>query len=599
VVKKNNTIKTGKKITNDLILLLPILLFTTVYMFCVRAWVVPNSYQGFFWWENSQYTGDLYAYFRMQVFSVVTILFFVYMLFCVFQGKVKIQKRKVYIPMVIYAVMAVVSYIFSEYKDIALFGANGKYEGTLTLICYMLILFYTMHAVSGEKNVKLVVKCFAVTCFFLGLWGIMQTMGVDLNDLPAWLYVPAQFREVASMEEAVHTNAVTWFFTNQNYISFFMIFPIYLFAMSCIAEESGKKKVLYAVLTGLMLFSLWQAASLGGMVGLAVAVVAALLIAGVKNIVKWRKSLGMLILVAVVSMGASLPVIMGEVQSGADFSKLPGIDAAYAAGEEESDSLQFVKIDHIITDGPEIVFSFEGEEVRIKTENDTLKSVADASGKELSADNPLVQISTYTDEGTGYTIIVAKTANKEWKFVVTAGQTYFVSQTGQGIKLDKVESMGFEDNQGFATYRGYIWSRTLPLLKDTLLLGKGADTYAIYFPQDDYAGRYNIGYYKDTQNTIIDKPHNMYLGWAVNTGVVSMIALVAVFVIYLIESIKVYRKHTYEGFIDYIGMGIFIAIVGFMVSGLVNDTTIQMMPLVYVFLGMGFAINHMLKEKKD
>jgi len=261
--------------------------------------------------------------------------------------------------------------------------------------------------------------------------------------------------------------------------------------------------------------------------------------------------------------------------------------------------LQFVKIDHTITDGPEIVFSFEGEEVRIKTENDTLKSVADASGKELSADNPLVQISTYTDEGTGYTIIVAKTANKEWKFVVTAGQTYFVSQTGQGIKLDKVESMGFEDNQGFATYRGYIWSRTLPLLKDTLLLGKGADTYAIYFPQDDYAGRYNIGYYKDTQNTIIDKPHNMYLGWAVNTGVVSMIALVAVFVIYLIESIKVYRKHTYEGFIDYIGMGIFIAIVGFMVSGLVNDTTIQMMPLVYVFLGMGFAINHMLKEKKD
>ena len=32
---------------------------------------------------------------------------------------------------------------------------------------------------------------------------------------------------------------------------------------------------------------------------------------------------------------------------------------------------------------------------------------------------------------------------------------------------------------------------------------------------------------------------------------------------------------------------------------LVNDTTIQMMPLVYVFMGMGVAINRMLKNSAE
>jgi hypothetical protein len=76
-----------------------------------------------------------------------------------------------------------------------------------------------------------------------------------------------------------------------------------------------------------------------------------------------------------------------------------------------------------------------------------------------------------------------------------------------------------------------------------------------------------------------------------------LIVLVVIFVLYLAESVKIYRKRQFEGFAEYIGMGIFIAVAGFMVSGLVNDTTIQMMPLVYVFLGMGFAINCMLQKK--
>lgn len=581
---KNHSVKTkGKGVSKDLILLLPILFLTTVFLFCIRGCVVPNYFEDLHWGSPGAYFVDLYSYFRMQIFVAVTILFSLYLVFCLVTGSVKINKHKAYIPMLIYVVMVVVSYLFSEYKQVAFLGDFERYEGTLTLIAYMLILFYTMQVIRNEAAIRLILKCFVVSCVLLGIWGILQVLGVRLDMIPQFLYIPAKLRGMVNMTKSMNTSAVTWFFTNQNYTSFFMVFPICLFGMCCIAEEDMKKKVLFAVLTGLMMFCLWRAASLGGMVGLAVAGVAALLIAGGKNIVKWRKSLGILALAAVISIGASLPVIMNEMKNGVPVS--------------EKGSMEFVKLEHITTEGKDIVFGFEGNEVRIITENGLLEKVVDASGKELAVDNPLLQVSSYQDEETKYDVIQAKTANRTWHFVVQNGQSLYVTDSGKGIKLGPTESIGFVNSQGFATNRGYIWSRTLPLLKDTLLFGHGADTFVLYFPQEDFAGRYNISYYTDSGNHMFDKPHNMYLGWAVNTGVVSMVALVAVFLLYLAESVKTYRKRQFEGFAEYIGMGIFIATAGFMVSGLVNDTTIQMMPLVYVFLGMGFSINRMLQKK--
>lgn len=576
--------KTGYRrkegIADEMILLLPLLFLLTIYLFCVRAKIVDNSYFGTFWLGGGEQTGDIYGYFRMQLFVGITLLFTAYMLFCIFTGRLKVNRHKAYIPMAVYAVFVVVSYLFSEQKAVALWGANSRYEGTIPLLCYMLLLFYTIQAVRSEKAVSLVVKCFGGACFVLGIWGILQTMGFRLTDLPAWLYVPANLRGASDISLAMDTNTVNWFFSNQNYTAFFLIFPVCLFGMACIAAEERKKRICYAVLTGLMLFCLWQAASLGGMVGLAVSFLMALCIAG-RNIGKWKKSLGLLLLAGVLSIGASLPVILQEVKSAARTDGSAGAD---------TQGLRFAAIDDIVTDGEDIVFFFEGEEVRIVTEHGKVAAVTGTA-------QDCLQVSSYIDEKTGYHIVAVDTANNTWIFIAEGGSTYFVTPTGQGIPLHRTERLGFENHQGFATNRGYIWSRTLPLLQDTIVYGKGADTFALYFPQDDYAGKYNIGVFSNTQNTVVDKPHNMYLGTAVQTGCISLLALLAIYALYLAESVRLYHKHTYEGFADYIGMGIFIAIAGYLVAGLVNDSTVQMMPEVYVFLGMGFAVNRLLKKR--
>ena len=68
---------------------------------------------------------------------------------------------------------------------------------------------------------------------------------------------------------------------------------------------------------------------------------------------------------------------------------------------------------------------------------------------------------------------------------------------------------------------------------------------------------------------------------------------------YIIESIKTYRKCGFDTFSKMIGGAIFIAILGFLVGGLVNDSTVQITPIFYTFLGIGFAVNRMVKNKQN
>ncbi len=148
----------------------------------------------------------------------------------------------------------------------------------------------------------------------------------------------------------------------------------------------------------------------------------------------------------------------------------------------------------------------------------------------------------------------------------------------------------------FGSGRGYIWSRTLPMLQDTIFLGHGADTYTIYFPHHDYAGKFSANW---QINRIVDKPHNMYMGMAVGTGMISLLALLALWGMYIVQSFKLYFNAKYEDsdFNTYAGAGIFLGICGFLVAGLVNDSSVSVMPMFYGLLGTGIAINRMLKER--
>jgi len=112
-----------------------------------------------------------------------------------------------------------------------------------------------------------------------------------------------------------------------------------------------------------------------------------------------------------------------------------------------------------------------------------------------------------------------------------------VSPTNRWISYrggKEIESWGFEGMGTFGSNRGYIWSRTIPMLKSTIVAGKGPDTFALYFPQYDFLNK--LRYYQ-TGGIFVDKAHNMYLQTALNTGILSLLALLAIFGMYAVSSI--------------------------------------------------------------
>lgn len=141
--------------------------------------------------------------------------------------------------------------------------------------------------------------------------------------------------------------------------------------------------------------------------------------------------------------------------------------------------------------------------------------------------------------------------------------------------------------------RGYIWANTVDLIADKPLLGHGANTLAYYYPYNDPDKNKRFLVLR----TMIDKPHNAYLGFAFNFGVIAFLFLLYLFAAHLFYNVKQLVKsggeqpllRTYQ-----------IAILGFLIAfwvqGLFNDFVIGSGPIHWILLGFGIALYHCREE---
>jgi O-antigen ligase len=153
--------------------------------------------------------------------------------------------------------------------------------------------------------------------------------------------------------------------------------------------------------------------------------------------------------------------------------------------------------------------------------------------------------------------------------------------------LEEVESYGFEGKEMFASKRGYIWSRTIPLLDEAVLTGYGPDTFAIFFPQEDVLGKFK---YYGTAKKIVDKPHNFYLQIWVNTGLISLIAVITLFVGYFLRNFINYFSNNLKNYYSQVGLAFFAAFAAYAAAAFFNDSVLSVAPVFWTILGLGIAV---------
>ena len=183
---------------------------------------------------------------------------------------------------------------------------------------------------------------------------------------------------------------------------------------------------------------------------------------------------------------------------------------------------------------------------------------------------------------------------KTWDLVKKDNKLLYYNPQGRLDKLRKVDSIGFENNYDFATRRGYIWSRTFPMLKSAALIGVGADNFVYEFPNNDYVGKVN----SEFNAQLITKPHNMYLQIWTQDGMFACLALIALYVMLVIVTWKNCMNAEKKTWIHKTAMAIFCGASGYMVVGLANDSSVCVAPLFWILMGLGFAVNHMIKCSK-
>lgn len=606
--------------------LLPVMFFTAVVILMVRMTPYERPMAQFFWNGGGDNLTDFFSYIKMIAVLVVTGLAILILLYRVFTQSFFVKPTIIYIPMAIYLVMVGFSYLLSDYKEFSLLGWNDRFEGTLTLIAYMVMLFYIINTINTERAIKWVLYVLSGSSILLSLLGITQALDKDFfrtvigqklitpnvmtdSGLTMWQLVDqaAEKGEQALNFTFVNRQIYQTVY-NINYVSFYLTLLLPLFGLLFIrsvlqkSDEPLYKKILWGALFALTLFNLIGSASSGGFLGMGVVVLLAIVILN-KRILQWWKPMLVLVVITVLIGGITyerwMPELTGAVK---------GAVGSNTVTEEAT--TQKSRVDYIVTHVEEniVEVSIEGEVFMMKTYPEDWPSISILDSNEQPirlAETDVSPIYRFDDQRFSMCKIqpakddqeneyfVLTIDEKDWLFAVTENGTLYRNDLGKLMPLRNVESIGWEDNLSFGSGRGYIWSRTLPMMKDTALIGHGADTYCVYFPHDDYVGKYNAGW---NINMIVDKPHNMYMGIWVNTGGISLLAFLGIVAIYFYQSIRLYFGRRDDSWLFYAGVGMFLGIVGFASSGIVNDSTVSVMPMFYGLLGMGISTNMILQR---
>ena len=124
---------------------------------------------------------------------------------------------------------------------------------------------------------------------------------------------------------------------------------------------------------------------------------------------------------------------------------------------------------------------------------------------------------------------------------------------------------------------------SINMIKDKPIWGIGLGNFTQLFEQ------YKVEGYYDTNC----HPHNDYLNMAVNSGFLGLLAYLGIWIVFLYSSIRAMINNKRKGFPYWIQIGGVVAIISFMVAGLLqcyySDAEVNM--LVMFILGITVASN--------
>ncbi len=473
--------------------------------------------------------------------------------------------------MVALAVLYVTATVRSPYGEIAFWGFPNQYEGLFVHLSYFgLFMLAAVQANRGfDKALALTVGFSAA---FVTLIGLLQYLGhyplewAVLRDL-IW-------GDLAETSLRIGEGGDTIFSTlyHSNYVGSYVSLLLPIVLAFCLSPVTRKVRIGAAISALLLIALLVGSHSRAGLLGVSCAM--AVLLVGRRNYLSLKKP--------ALAIGFGALLILGFAFSRPGSQVLHLLTATQADLHAFTHSSDF-RIKELTTEGGILRFDLGRFGLQLSPQAQGF-AIQDLNGQPVPyrIESGVIEISDprysqchfrlWSQED--LRLVGIDCWNKSVRLDAALTPAGFRIFDGYSLR-DAVNAPKFPlpvSDRLFSS-RGYFWSRTLPLLRDSFWIGHGPGVFALDFPQNDFAGKINVGHGIDK---IIDKPHNLYLQIFHAAGALALAAFVALVGVIIVPSLS---KS------DPAVAGVAAGLLAYLIAGIFNDSHVSVAPVFWVLAG--------------
>nr|MBP3598632.1 O-antigen ligase family protein [Eubacterium sp.] len=640
-MKKQNKIKQDKCTKIDIFALLPILFALCIIPFIVLTKDYQTNFSDFIWFNTNELDQiDSFEYTKgvfVIATGIVSAILLIITQFLSYQKKktfLQVADKRILILTGVFALMVVLSSITSKYPDLAFHGGGyGQWQSMWVLLGYSFIFLYTYMFADSDKRIRFIFVGLLISTALMTWIGVLQKMGHNPLNLDWVQKIVTSKSRVNGITFKQGYSQVIMTFNNPNYTGTYvaLIFPVALsFVMTKFSKENTTNWIVriasILISIGLIVALTGSGSSAGGIAVVAGVIFAALLLltslfrrkkvveptASKSKKVQAAKKKKQIIIACTSAAVVVLLVIGGFSASKSTFvqntvNKLlhGGTDTRNVASivNQENNHLKITmrsgEVMNLIADRNAqgaifyTAYDEDEKEVVMKWTLDKASYIPqDERFSALHISSSKFRVGEDVHEG----FRLQDAANDiTWIFMLIDGEWKYYTPFGKFMKLREVESFGFEDYQNIANRRGFIWSRTIPLMKKYWFTGVGPNAFIIAFPNDDFVGSKRVG----NNTTLVDKPHNAFLQIFIQTGGISAVAYVGLWILYVCGSIRLYWRRRPDGTLEWLNFGVLTGMVCFAITGITNDTVIGVQNIYWILLALGHALNRSIKTARN
>ena len=583
-------------------LMLPIILMMGFVPLIVHMFEYDSNLSQFDWFPtNSESQVDFFFAWKMIAIVIIGIVMIGIMLYRYAKKKEQFQFENAFYMMFVYAMFVAMSALFSNYKYWVARGTYELFEPVWVVFAYMILCYYIYNYVQEEKQVNKILLWSGIGMAMVTLIGVFQYFGKDIfkTVFGKHLITNVSFWDQLdnlNFNMAEGTSYTTLY--NPNFLSFYFGMLIPLLACLFIGAKKVWQRAALVVAEILCIICLKGSGSDSGWMAVAAGAAIAVLVLLSRG-KKLRYVGGALVVAGIIGS-----IVIANTTSFGESIKNT-ITGTYHMEDQYS-------LNDIATNDEDVVLKIWNNALSVSydvTEDGTIQILCkDSDGNPLGQTLTNEETQTYAIDDERFTnvqvqpVMFDQTAGVcvyvdgiSWNFVKTDDDGYeYLNPAGKLVKYEKVKQSNLfkEDAMSF---RGHIWNATIPVLGKHVFVGSGANTYLLERPQNEYIGQaYIYGF-----NNYDVKAHCWYLQQWVETGLLGTLALIGFLLWYIIRSIRIYRRVDLHEHLSWVGVGLFAAVLVYVIAAVANDSNVCTAPVFWGMLGLGMAVNRMLVAKEN